>query len=554
MVLGSPGYMAPEQVAGQPVGHPADVFSLGSVLVFAATAGGPFGEGPTPAMLYRVVNNDPDLAAVPDSVRPLIARCTARRPEDRPSARELLALLGALDQTVVFSAETETDAAGRWLPVAVHRAIEEQGATAGEYLARLAGALTEVVAAEGGVGVEVAALTQDAGEVLGQPLVAATQTADVVSPQSDLPVRPLDAGAGPAAPTQAGGETPAPVQAGQSAPAIDPIAAAPTAAGPHPSDEHPHPTTPPPPPPPPLPGPEPLDPAGGATDPIDISRYVGPAPDAVRHSGRRRRSVAVVLSTVVVPLVAAGGIWFASSDKPGTGATHGGHANAAGDAAGQGTPTGPGAAPGLGNGNGLGGPDNALGDTVGNGVATSPSTLPASTAPGGATGTVPAGASPAAGGQVVPGGARATTTTPATTVPKKTTTTPAKKPTTTACACADTFDSRYLGYWGGVVTIVDANSTGQVDVEVRFTGGKVGQRVGTFAFYDNGSFVCGGYYVFEHHGNSSVHAEAMEGYVTSSGPCQNAPVVVAEYGSGEIWWQAGNSTTQNAGVLGYRHA
>lgn len=143
---------------------------------------------------------------------------------------------------------------------------------------------------------------------------------------------------------------------------------------------------------------------------------------------------------------------------------------------------------------------------------------------------------------MVPGAAKPTTTAPK---PKPTTTTAPKKTTTTTCA--DTFDSRYLGYWGGVVTIVDANGTGQVDGEVRFTGGKVGQRVGSFAFYDNGSFVCGGYYVFEHHGNSSVHAEAMEGHVTSSGPSQNAPVVVAEYGSGEIWWQAGNSTTQNAG-------
>ena len=43
--MGSPGFMSPEQAEGGVVGPPSDVFSLGSVLTFAATGEGPFGEG-----------------------------------------------------------------------------------------------------------------------------------------------------------------------------------------------------------------------------------------------------------------------------------------------------------------------------------------------------------------------------------------------------------------------------------------------------------------------------------------------------------------------------
>ena len=72
-VLGSPGFMSPEQASAQRdvVGKPTDVFSLGAVLVFAAIGIGPFGDGPTPALLYRVVNEKPDLAEVPGLASPV---------------------------------------------------------------------------------------------------------------------------------------------------------------------------------------------------------------------------------------------------------------------------------------------------------------------------------------------------------------------------------------------------------------------------------------------------------------------------------------------------
>src|SRR6266446_10262547 len=65
LVVGSPGFMSPEQAMGEEVGPPSDIFSLGAVLTFAATGGGPFGTGSTPALVYRVVYSPPDLNRVP---------------------------------------------------------------------------------------------------------------------------------------------------------------------------------------------------------------------------------------------------------------------------------------------------------------------------------------------------------------------------------------------------------------------------------------------------------------------------------------------------------
>ena len=84
LVIGSPGFMSPEQALGHEVGPPADIFSLGAVLAFAATGEGQVGTGTTAALLYRVVHGNPVLDGVPGDVRPLIERCLAREPGRRP--------------------------------------------------------------------------------------------------------------------------------------------------------------------------------------------------------------------------------------------------------------------------------------------------------------------------------------------------------------------------------------------------------------------------------------------------------------------------------------
>ncbi|HEY6295479.1 MAG TPA: serine/threonine-protein kinase, partial [Streptosporangiaceae bacterium] len=108
MVVGSPGFLSPEQAEGGLVGPPTDIFSLGAVLAYAATGEGPFGAGSTPALVYRVVHNPPSLDRVPAEVRPLIDRCLAKDPGQRPTARELLAETAAVEPVAGWLPEPMT--------------------------------------------------------------------------------------------------------------------------------------------------------------------------------------------------------------------------------------------------------------------------------------------------------------------------------------------------------------------------------------------------------------------------------------------------------------
>jgi eukaryotic-like serine/threonine-protein kinase len=94
-VMGSPGFMSPEQAEGRAVGPASDVFSLGAVLTFAATGEGPFGTGSTPALVYRVIHHRPQTSRLPGQIRLLVERCLAKDPRQRPATAELLAELGA---------------------------------------------------------------------------------------------------------------------------------------------------------------------------------------------------------------------------------------------------------------------------------------------------------------------------------------------------------------------------------------------------------------------------------------------------------------------------
>ncbi|MER5476429.1 serine/threonine-protein kinase [Streptomyces sp. NPDC002734] len=125
VVIGTPGFMSPEQLTGEPVTAAGDVFALGAVLAFAASGAGPFGTGSAQGLMYRVVHAEPDLTAVPDAVRGLVGRCLAKQPQDRPGVGELLAeLTDATD--AAGEARTEllfTDAA--WLPPAVAATVRQ---------------------------------------------------------------------------------------------------------------------------------------------------------------------------------------------------------------------------------------------------------------------------------------------------------------------------------------------------------------------------------------------------------------------------------------------
>ncbi|MGW4029746.1 serine/threonine-protein kinase [Streptomyces sp. NPDC004838] len=87
--VGSPGFLAPEQVRGVAVTPATDVFALGATLAYAATADSPFGHGGSEVMLYRVVHEEPHLQGVPDALAPLLRACLAKDPEERPSTLQL---------------------------------------------------------------------------------------------------------------------------------------------------------------------------------------------------------------------------------------------------------------------------------------------------------------------------------------------------------------------------------------------------------------------------------------------------------------------------------
>jgi hypothetical protein len=98
-VIGSPGFMSPEQAEGRDVGTAADVFSFGGVLVFAASGRPPFGTGSTSAVLHRVVYSTAALGHVPAQLRPMVERCLAKDPATRPTTDQLLAELGRAQLT-----------------------------------------------------------------------------------------------------------------------------------------------------------------------------------------------------------------------------------------------------------------------------------------------------------------------------------------------------------------------------------------------------------------------------------------------------------------------
>ncbi|MFD3758667.1 serine/threonine-protein kinase [Streptomyces sp. NPDC058622] len=113
-LIGSPGFMAPEQINGVPVTAACDVFCLGAVLAYAATGRLPFGDSERPggmaALLLRITGAEPDLTGVPAGLHDLVRDCLRRNPAERPGPAEVLARVGAGD-TVADGRALEP-----WLP------------------------------------------------------------------------------------------------------------------------------------------------------------------------------------------------------------------------------------------------------------------------------------------------------------------------------------------------------------------------------------------------------------------------------------------------------
>ncbi|MEW2548634.1 serine/threonine-protein kinase [Streptomyces sp. NPDC047002] len=106
-LTGAPGFMSPEQVRGEAATPAADVFSLGSVLTYAATGRLPFGatDSSAHALQLRITQEEPDTAGLPAALAVLVRDCLRKDPAERPAVGAVLGRVG----------EPET-AGGPWLP------------------------------------------------------------------------------------------------------------------------------------------------------------------------------------------------------------------------------------------------------------------------------------------------------------------------------------------------------------------------------------------------------------------------------------------------------
>ncbi|MCX2182173.1 serine/threonine protein kinase [Streptomyces sp. SKN60] len=126
-VVGSPGFMSPEQVRGEKLSPAADIFCLGSVLAYAATGRSPFGgsDSGVHATMFRIAHDEPDLTGLAPELAGLIRACLTKDPAGRPSAAELVDTLRVTDP---------------WLPADVlarlgrhaARLLEAEAASAGD--------------------------------------------------------------------------------------------------------------------------------------------------------------------------------------------------------------------------------------------------------------------------------------------------------------------------------------------------------------------------------------------------------------------------------------
>ncbi|AZM89845.1 serine/threonine-protein kinase [Streptomyces sp. W1SF4] len=192
-LVGSPGFMAPEQVRGGPVTPACDVFCLGAVLAYAATGRLPFGDaehpGGTAGLLLRIVEAEPDLAGVPDGLRELVADCLRKDPAARPDPAAVLARVGAGD-TVADGRALEP-----WLPAPL---VAQLGRQAAQLLDR-----------------------EDAGPA-GAPLPSAPAPATPVAPVPPVPRAVPVTLAAPVTAGPAGPVPPVPVQPYEPPPAVPP--------------------------------------------------------------------------------------------------------------------------------------------------------------------------------------------------------------------------------------------------------------------------------------------------------------------------------------------
>ena len=292
-LVGSPGFMAPEQVRGDRITPACDVFCLGSVLAYAATGHLPFGSANSGvhALMFRIAQEEPDLEGVPEGIADLVRDCLKKDPGARPTLEAVLERTGAED-TVLGGRSRDP-----WLPSAL---VAQLG--------RHAVQLLDAEDPEEGAAVPGGPSLQKAAPEAPPEHASA---ADDSAPEAGAP-------AGPPPPGQPGGGAPLnhlpTMVAGQAAPAPPPAPAQTPPAYGYPQQ---HPQQPAYGYPPQQPGAYgyPQQPGGygglGSTPPYGPS-YTGPVPHAPQGPPRRSgRSTAALIAVALIVALGAGGSVYA---------------------------------------------------------------------------------------------------------------------------------------------------------------------------------------------------------------------------------------------------
>jgi len=174
LVMGTPGYLAPEVIEGEPSSPASDVHSWGSAMAFAATGHLPFGGGTYETIFYRIISGRADLTGVPAPLVPLISAALARDPSHRPSASWLSAQAVTLDMSAATASATYNGA-----PV-----TETQYPRGAGFIPAVPSAAPQAAAARGAA--------RGAARAAAAPLApkqAARAVADLLPPVKDPPAR-----------------------------------------------------------------------------------------------------------------------------------------------------------------------------------------------------------------------------------------------------------------------------------------------------------------------------------------------------------------------------
>ncbi|MFD1502825.1 serine/threonine protein kinase [Streptosporangium lutulentum] len=107
-LIGSPGWISPEEYGEGPSGTPADVYGWAMLVLFAVTGEAPYGTGRPEVLAYRVREETPETGAVPEEMRELVGRALAKNPAERPTADEVLAAVAEVWRGRVGEREDST--------------------------------------------------------------------------------------------------------------------------------------------------------------------------------------------------------------------------------------------------------------------------------------------------------------------------------------------------------------------------------------------------------------------------------------------------------------